>query len=179
MKLLDIIKSTSQFRERQYKVKRVRIVDVKYVPNSQQLYIYGEALPLTGDKLYREIIVFDKVKSSPVPDKNHLLKFKPDDHMPTIYLTKPDENSNVRVRCSCPDSYFSYEYYNKLNKGLVGPHKKYVRKTDWWPERNPQHLPGLCKHTLAIIRQLIKLKLIKTTPFIVGYLNRKPMDVNK
>lgn len=176
MRIIDIINSTKKFREQQYKVKKVSVVDTKYIQRTKQLYIYGEALPLTGDKLYKLIIVFDGITSSDIPDKTHKLIYRPE-HNPPIYLSKPNMHTNVRVRCSCPDYYFSFEYYNKQKKALIGPHKDYVRKTTWYPPRNPQHLPGMCKHTLVMLNKLIKSGLVEGSSNAVEYLNRPMKEV--
>lgn len=63
----------------------------------------------------------------------------------------PDLNNNpVRVSCSCPSYYFYSWYWNKVNGAHArGGLKPYVRKTEHLPERNPSHLPCLCKHLLA------------------------------
>lgn len=63
------------------------------------------------------------------------------------YFIRPTLESDVVCRCSCPDYYFTFAYYNwqhKINFG--GKPKVYKRKTKTRPPRNPQHLPGICKH---------------------------------
>lgn len=64
------------------------------------------------------------------------------------WIHKLDRLKNpLTVRCSCADFYHTWSYYNYNNGCLYGPKPKmYVRKTDWMPPRNPQHIPGLCKH---------------------------------
>jgi hypothetical protein len=71
--------------------------------------------------------------------------------------TPPNLDSTpIRVRCSCRDYYFTYEWYNKRSGALAGgPHSVYTRKTATRPERNPAHLPGMCKH---LIRQIIVMR---------------------
>lgn len=63
---------------------------------------------------------------------------------------------NVRVRCSCPDFFFCYAFYNKMHKALAGGVlRNYTRKTTTRPERNSIHTPGVCKH---LIRQFITMR---------------------
>lgn len=57
-----------------------------------------------------------------------------------------------------------WQYYNKKNKSLTGPHKTYIRKTPPPPEgrpyKNPNHIPGLCKHQLRLIHLLIQNNIL-------------------
>jgi hypothetical protein len=71
------------------------------------------------------------------------------------------DKTTVRVRCSCKNFYFMFEYWNKVNNSLAGgPHKTYVRKTTTYPERNPEHLPGMCKHLVRILISMKSEKLV-------------------
>lgn len=70
-----------------------------------------------------------------------------------------DNNSNIFsgiVVENCADSFYTWSYYNYNHGCLYGPKPKmYVRKTNWMPPRNPQHIPGICKHIFhawAILR---------------------------
>jgi hypothetical protein len=60
---------------------------------------------------------------------------------PNMYKTP------CRVRCTCHDFYFTWGWWDYAIGCLAGPRPKpYRRKTSTYPERNPQHIPGLCKH---------------------------------
>lgn len=58
----------------------------------------------------------------------------------------------VRIRCSCPDFFFTGAYWVKHNIDALygGALKQYTRKTETRPERNPQHIPMMCKHLIAL-----------------------------
>ena len=72
----------------------------------------------------------------------------------------PDLAKNpVRVACSCPAYYFYFSYWNKMGGAHARrPLRGYVRKTPPPPEglpfKNPDHLPGACKHILAFANYL-------------------------
>jgi hypothetical protein len=74
-----------------------------------------------------------------------------------------DENP-VRVSCSCKAYYFYFSYWNKV-AGVHArrPLRAYVRKTETRPEVNPEHLPGACKHILALANYLNG-----TTDYLLG-----------
>lgn len=66
-----------------------------------------------------------------------------------VFIEKPDfYRTRCLVRCSCPDFYFTYGYWNYSQGALFGPRPRpYVRKSNRGP-RNPGHYPGLCKHLI-------------------------------
>ena len=76
---------------------------------------------------------------------------------------KPNTDRNpVRVRCNCPAYYFYFSHYNWREKAHVGTKpKQYKRKTSHIPERNPRHLPGVCKHLIAFVEILIRSGEVK------------------
>lgn len=65
-----------------------------------------------------------------------------------VWVRKPDISRNtVRVRCACPDFYFTYAYQDWQQGALFGSKPKpYVRKTLHYPRRNPHNYAGCCKH---------------------------------
>lgn len=68
----------------------------------------------------------------------------------------------VKCRCGCLEFYFTWSYYNKVNNVLFGgPVRKYVRKTTTYPERNPRHLPGFCKHLMRILVAMKKNRVAR------------------
>lgn len=76
----------------------------------------------------------------------------------TYYVQVPRRNKNkIMIRCTCPDFYFTWSYYNWRKSCLYGNKPKpYIRKTTTYPERNPKHLVGGCKHVwmvLDVLRQ--------------------------
>lgn len=69
---------------------------------------------------------------------------------------KPDLKMNVLVRCSCPDQTHLFAPWNVKNKCWFGMKPKaYKKKTNRKP-RNPDHLPGFCKHLSQFISYLQK-----------------------
>ena len=65
------------------------------------------------------------------------------------YIKKFDRLRNpLTNRCTCKDYFFTAAYYNYYNAHcLYGPPPKpYIRKTTWYPPRNPRGIPIICKH---------------------------------
>jgi hypothetical protein len=68
--------------------------------------------------------------------------------------------NNVLVACDCEDYIMRFAPFNvQQNCHLGNPPAPYTRKTTTYPEVNPQHLPGMCKHILKIV-EILKQKRI-------------------
>lgn len=175
MKLVDLIKQTSSLRKRQYAVVRLGSLDYKYVKNNKQLFISALAFPSKNSgrtSPYKVQIVFNQVESSENPTKQHIMPYSSKAGAIDYYLEQLTINHDVSIRCQCPDFYFMWSYYDKQNKALLGPHKPYVRKTDNYPPKNPEEKPGLCKHTLQLVKMLMGNDVIKKQQQVWNYLNR-------
>jgi len=63
------------------------------------------------------------------------------------FVEKPSIQTEVRVRCTCSDSFFRWNWWNFEEGTAFGPKpRKYQRKTRTAPSVNPEHNPGVCKH---------------------------------
>lgn len=69
--------------------------------------------------------------------------------------------SEVQVRCECTDYKMTWAYWNDKNAAHYGNVEPYVRKTTTYPERNPQHVPGYCKHINNFIQLLITRRFLE------------------
>jgi hypothetical protein len=78
------------------------------------------------------------------------------------WLKKPSlVTSQVRVRCSCPDFYFTCSYYDWAHGDLWGTKPKpYKRLTLTYPERNPAHVSCICKHLFNSAKKLQDMGVI-------------------
>lgn len=102
---------------------------------------FATIMSQTDPKAYTAILEFLRVE---------------DQTIPSIEL------HDVRVRCSCKAFYFYYSYWDKQNQTLSGPNPTpYVRKTTYLPEKNPRHIPGICKHLVRLAIVLRNEKLIQ------------------
>jgi len=92
-----------------------------------------------------------------------------------VFMRKIDLRKNrIKVRCACPDFYFTFAYWDFKKGALFGSQpKRYVRKTIWnptappghrgYPPRNPGEHPGMCKHIANSI------ELAQQNNWIIGY----------
>lgn len=77
-------------------------------------------------------------------DKNFFeVKFKGRRYM----VEKPTVDTPVRVRCTCSDAYYRFNWYNYEQKAAFGGRPRpYERKTKDRPSVNPTEQVGACKH---------------------------------
>ena len=112
--------------------------------------VKGEAEP----KTYKVIITFQDIEYSLEQDADHWIRVKSSPGK-TVWMAPLTANNRVQVRCSCLDFYFTFGYWNWTVGSLYGRKPKpYVRKTKTYPERNPTHTPGLCKHLVAVVNRI-------------------------
>lgn len=109
-----------------------------------------------------------------VSDNHKVVSVELLENLEDVYCFTVDDYENFAIdvdngkECSsgvfvhnCKDFYFTWQWYDKLNSALFGPpFPKYVRKTATYPERNPPHVTGLCKHLLKLVEILIIQKVI-------------------
>jgi hypothetical protein len=71
-----------------------------------------------------------------------------------------DPKNNCKVRCTCKDFMWTFNYYNKKDNSLRGHTRDpYIKKTSR-PPRNPGESSGLCKHLLALYIKLEQMGLV-------------------
>lgn len=177
MKLGELIERTRRERTRQYATRRIGAFDFKYVARSHQLFITATAFPLNPDggrtSPYKLSLIFDKITSADMQDRSHTLRFVDKDTDSLVrFLDLPTVQHNCRVRCQCADFYFMWQYYDKQNKALIGPHVPYVRLTTTRPPVNPNEAPGLCKHLLQMVKFLMDNNIIQKNVKAYQYFTR-------
>lgn len=138
--------------------RRVGILSTNPIFKNKSLIIKAQA---SGTKLYQLTLILHGLDYSDDRTPGSI----PVHHVGDVKYMKPFSSSGrVQCRCSCDDFYYTYWYYDKQNKALVGPAMKpYIRKTTNRPERNPAHVPGMCKHLRTLVKKLSKEGIINGT----------------
>lgn len=64
--------------------------------------------------------------------------------------------NDVQVRCDCPSFRFTYAFYDRAVSAMFGRNfQVYHRKTNTRPPRNPEGMPGVCKHLIIAMEALV------------------------
>lgn len=172
MKLKDVIKESEKYRDRQYVSGKVLKYAMRYIPSNKQLFIQAViASASEKGKSYQVRLVFNGLTSSPKRTRLHTVKYKDLDGS-IYFLEKPTKEHHIMTRCGCVDFRHSFHWYIGDKKFLLGPRIPYQRKTTHYPEKNPQHLTGICKHLLTLIRKLISVRFMKRDPYLLAYLDK-------
>lgn len=103
---------------------------------------------------YITTMLFDKIKEDDI-EGTPIISGKKD-----FNIEKVNDTNNCKVRCTCKDFMWTFNYYNKKEKSLRGSVREpYTKKTSR-PPRNPGEVPGLCKHLLALYIKLEHIGLV-------------------
>lgn len=151
----SLVRSTLRARKGFNAVKRVEILSVAPVLRTRQVLIRGQAHGQAERRLYPLLIMASQVSFSDERDRKHPLEVNLGNGE-RIYMEKLSATRHkVQVRCDCKDFYFMWQYWNSKESALFGgKFPKYQRKTAHYPERNPDHVPGICKHLMTLADRL-------------------------
>lgn len=112
---------------------------------------------------YQSIIMFKGVQYQESDEANNLTFTAVDGnnyHISPINLAQ----NNCQVRCTCPDFRWTFSTQLQNKDSLYGEGPPLYQKKD--PERaprNPQNVPGVCKHIMAFANELVSLGVLNAT----------------
>lgn len=161
LRLIDLVAGSYKLRKTVNPVKKVELLSVTPIVRTKQLMIKAQAHGQSSRSLYQMIIMFSQVQFSEKRTAKHTIEIALDHHGNTVFIQPLSTDQLGQYRCSCADYYFTWQFWNSTHRALFGrKYPKYIRKTTTRPERNPNHIPGLCKHQLTLIDKLYKMGLI-------------------
>lgn len=138
----------------------IKFLEAKVYPKNKQVTFRTQVQSQSGPHRYAPHVQFSNMKIS----EEHEDGMVPvqDESGKQYYMNKADFNSSVNLKCTCSDFRHTWETELAKNGGLIGRPRKYTRKTDTYPERNPKHVMGMCKHVYSVIRQLATVGVLDT-----------------
>ena len=142
--------------KRQHAVDPINIVHLEWIPFLGMKTLFVKGIAQNGEKEYSPIVVFKRVTYHETEAGCISLKAKDG----TYFLEQlSSEDTDVLVRCDCPDFGFRFKYYDHLDKSLHGHKGKKYQGQGLW-EANPHHLPGMCKHVIKLWKVLSESTII-------------------
>ena len=159
----QLIQSTSTFRQKINDTNNFDITQLFPVPfKGNLLVVQARFTPLTDKKrgYYDTVIVFHGLSFQNTENDEHsqgweILPGK------SLYSSKPSlRETGVSVSCLCADFYYTYWLWDKNKSSLAGQNfPAYKRRTappeqGGYPRRNPNKIPGLCKHLITLTSYL-------------------------
>ena len=149
--------------DRQSGSGRVQIVDKIFVASPNQGIVMVKAKSRSSAKQYDTRMSFEGIEFQGTEDDegNNTTTFQTPDGQEYAIVPAEYNNSEVRVSCSCLDFYYRFAVYNSKDSSLLGnPPPPYVRKTDGGEPRNPNEVPGMCKHLMALSDDLKQARIV-------------------
>lgn len=156
--LSDLLKGKEKLGHATGPKRKISIVKMNPVVGNKQLIIGGLA---HGSSLYTISLVLNSINYYSEPKSGSLTVRTANGDV--LYCDPINiKDTKALVRCSCPDFYYTWSWWDKQNKVLSGPAMKpYIRKTKTYPERNRLHVPGACKHLIGLVDRLRQDRIIK------------------
>lgn len=159
---MSLIQSLNKFRSPD-KVNSTYVARIQdyYVDttNFPKLHIKSQILNSGGDGVWTQEIVFLSPDLSPLPSPKRLgIRIKNDkgqDLGEMWYLGTMPVTTPVKVRCSCPDFRHTFSWEDYDVNSLKGRKLSYLSSGTRAP-RNPDSIPGICKHLGSLINVIQK-----------------------
>lgn len=148
-------------RKRQHATHTVEITNLVWTPFLGMKTLMVKGLAQNEGKEYNCHMVFKNVLYHPVRDVHGLIEIK--DVTGAQYLLErlSLENTDVLVRCTCPDFYWRGVHFNKLDTSLFGRDRKKYEALYDPGSANPQEMPILCKHLMKIAKGLAESNIVE------------------
>ena len=150
--------------DRQLGAGRVQIIDKIFIASPNQGIVMVKAKSRSSAKQYDTRMSFEGIEFQQGEDGEggNTTVIQSQDGQEYVIVPAEYNNSEVRVSCSCLDFYYRFAVWNSKDSSLLGnPPPPYVNKTDGGEPRNPNQVPGLCKHLMALSDDLRQQRVVK------------------
>lgn len=138
-------------RKRQHATDPVVIETLSWTPfvGVNTLFIRAEARNET--RHYSPMVLFKDVNY-----KESGVKIIANDGKEYAFAKLSPDDTDVLVRCNCPDFHWRFNYYDWVDQSLYGRCRKPYEATRQHSSHsaNPSELPGMCKHVMKVFSAL-------------------------
>jgi hypothetical protein len=141
---------------RQHATNPIHITQLKWTPFLGQKTLFIRGLAQHENREYNTIILFKKVNYNVTEARKAIKIIASDDEKEYTFEKLSLENTEVLVRCNCPDFRWRFSYYDHVDHSLFGRKPPKYKKVEGSnrPPANPLELPGMCKHIIKTIEAL-------------------------
>jgi hypothetical protein len=148
----ELLTSTKEFGRTLTSVPIVYIEKVLLLPKSKRVR-FVTATPSSDGGEYRQLVEFHDVELQRTKDASHKVLVKTQSGKDG-YIKKLSQDHIVSVRCACQDYRFTWARANSYVGSFAGRDFPPVVVQGLRKPRNPDNIPGVCKHLLGVFRQL-------------------------
>lgn len=139
---------------RQHATQPIKITNLRWTPYKGMKTLFIRGLAQNEGREYSPIILFKKVQYKESLDEG-VVSITANDGKTYNFDKLSLEDTEVVLRCNCPDFRWRFRHYNKLDKSLYGRDGvPYQRVTEHRPPANPMEMPGMCKHCMKLVTAL-------------------------
>jgi hypothetical protein len=128
---------------RQHATHTIKIVNLRWTPFVGMKTLFIKALAQNEGKEYFPIVLFKRVNYA-----GDEVLITASDGAEVSFDKLSTENTDVLVRCNCPDFFWRFNWTNHLDKSLYGKKRKKYESKGVGPPANPRKMPGMCKHLI-------------------------------
>lgn len=154
MSLYQSGRRVSDARIRPPDSKRIFLRNVVPYEKQHMVLMQFEHHGMTVEALHQVNILFKGIeltKEQRQPETHFKIQYRGQ----ILFVEKPDVwRTPVVWRCSCPDFYFTFGFWNWEQGALFGPKPRPYTRTGNGAPRNPDHFPGGCKHCINSIKMM-------------------------
>ena len=140
------VKAFPNTKMRQHATHPIVIRELRWTPFVGVKTLFIKGLAQNEDREYGPCILFKGVNY-----EGKAVKITASDGLQYNFDKLSLENTEVLVRCNCPDFFWRFNYYDHLDKALYGTKRKKY-ESHGGPAANPLELPGMCKHIMKMTK---------------------------
>lgn len=139
------VKAFPQTTLRQHATQPIVIKNLHWTAFQGMKTLFVKGLAQNEDREYSPIILFKGVNY-----KTGGVKLAASNGKEYEFAPISLDESDILVRCNCPDFHWRFNFCNHLDKSLYGRKRaKYESMGERGPV-NPMKMPGMCKHCLKL-----------------------------
>lgn len=129
---------------RQHATHPIVIQNVDWMPFLGMRTLFTKGLAESNGNVYEPMILFKRVNYHP----QNGIEIRATDGLTYVFEQLSLGDTDVVLRCNCPDFRYRFAFYDHVDKSLYGRlPKKYVANGNGQPA-NPEEMPGMCKHLM-------------------------------
>lgn len=146
---------------REEKSRKIQVFTTTFLPSLQNNALEVRAKTRSKNDTYDSRIYFENVEFADETTPN-VASFKGSDNE-NYYIIPIDNNSNVKVNCTCLDFYYRFSIWNNQKNSLIGDvPPPYIKKRESNREPvNPSKSPGVCAHIIKLFDYVKREGLVK------------------
>jgi len=143
------VKAFPRTTMRQHATQPIVIKNLHWTPFQGMKTLFVKGLAQNEGREYSPIILFKGVNY-----KAGGVKLAANDGKEYEFAPISLDETDVVVRCSCPDFSWRFNFYNHLDKSLYGRKRTKYESKGLRTPANPLELPGMCKHCIKLVEVL-------------------------